>query len=251
MNEEHEKYEKMSNRGFYIALLLCIAVIAVSAWTILTVRNRRETEVAEVIPTDIPVWQDTLPEDVSDDAYDVFSPEDEELPSVTETLAEPESEHDADDVSAPEPEMEPTMEEPALPTVYLWPVVGEIEVPYSMDALTYNVTMSDWRTHDGVDILADAGTVVMAVSAGTVEQVCTDDLYGTMVVIDHGSGLKSCYANLQDMPNVAVGETVKAGQTIGAVGRTALCENGEPYHLHLAMSLNGQSVNPAEYLPEL
>ena len=35
MNEEYEKNEKMSNRGFYIALLLCIAVIAVSAWTIL------------------------------------------------------------------------------------------------------------------------------------------------------------------------------------------------------------------------
>ena len=120
-----------------------------------------------------------------------------------------------------------------------------------MDALTYNVPMSDWRTHDGVDIAAASGTVVKAAAGGRVETIYSDDLYGTTVIIDHGDGLKSCYSNLQEVPAVAEGDRVMAGDTIGAVGRTALCETAEPFHLHFAMALNDKSVDPTDYLPTL
>ena len=262
MNDEFDASEKWGGKGFYIALLLCISVIALSAWIILAAGSDGQEameadgltgqDAAETVDN---VWGD------GNETGDVLSPD---TPDIVETLATPEpetaetdaglAENTAEVMSQTEPVSQPAAEpaEETLNTgVYLWPVVGELEADYSMDALAYNVTMADWRTHDGIDIAAAAGTVVKAAAGGVVESVYTDDLYGTTVVINHGDGLKSCYANRQEVPAVAEGNRVSAGDTIGAVGRTALCETAEPYHLHLSMSLNGESVNPRDYLPQL
>ena len=112
-----------------------------------------------------------------------------------------------------------------------WPVSGEIERGYSVEALSYDVTMADWRTHDGVDILAQQGEVVVAAGDGEVVSVTQDDLYGTMVVIDHGSGIKTQYSNLADTPTVSPGDKVKGGDVIGSVGKTAICEIGQGSHM--------------------
>ena len=65
-----------------------------------------------------------------------------------------------------------------------------------MTALAYDETMSDWRTHDGIDIEAKYGTVVSAMASGTVTKVYYDDLYGTTVVTEREDGLRCTYANL-------------------------------------------------------
>ena len=122
---------------------------------------------------------------------------------------------------------------------------------YSMDALVYNETMGDWRTHDGMDIAAQAGEYVRAAAQGTVTDVYEDVLYGTTVVIDHGAGLVSYYANLQAQPVVKPGDALLAGDVIGSVGETALCESAQQPHLHFAMSLHDASVDPKEYMPVL
>ena len=238
MNDEYEEYgaaDRLNGKGFYIALGLCICVIALSAWVILSAKGSREPQAEVPVAEQQPVnWLEEEKPAQREPVSSVVAPETvetmtEPAPVQTPETAVQEPSVPQEPVLVPESEPQAPVEAPLNTGVYLWPVVGEVEVPYSMDALTYNVTMSDWRTHDGIDILADAGTVV----------------------IDHGAGLKSYYANLQETPNVAVGDTVMAGQTIGAVGKTAICENNEPFHLHLAMSLDGQSVNPADYLPKL
>lgn len=257
MNDEFDTSEKWGGKGFYIALLLCICVIAVSAWIIVAGVPAEEDAQAMLPDTmEEPETVDHMRMD-ENETSDVLSPD---APDVVETLATPEPAGEPVEAALPEeptqvmqqtqPVMQP-VEEVLNTGVYVWPVVGEIEAQYSMDALSYNVTMSDWRTHDGIDIAAASGTVVKAAAGGRVETVYADDLYGTCVIIDHGDGLKSCYANLQEVPAVAEGDRVKAGDTIGAVGRTALCETAEPFHLHFAMSLNDQSVDPADYLPTL
>ena len=115
--------------------------------------------------------------------------------------------------------------------------------------LAYDETMGDWRTHHGLDISAQLGTEVCSISTGTVEAVYDDDLMGTTVVIDHGGGIKSIYSNLAAKPTVVVGDTVKPGTVIGAVGETALAESGRPPHLHLEMSKGDYIVDPLQYLP--
>ena len=113
----------------------------------------------------------------------------------------------------------------------------------------YDTTMGDWRTHDGVDIAAALGTHVMAGADGTVTDVYDDPLYGTTVVISHGGGYETVYSNLAATPTVEIGDKVSAGDTIGAVGTTAICEAGEVYHLHFAMSCDGASLDPRNTSP--
>jgi len=249
MNDEYNESEGfLSGKGFYIALMLCVSIIVVSAWMLINNGSDEEAEalaettVTPYIHQQVIEWEEPEP-----DTVEVIVPD---IPAVTPVI-EPET------TQAPVQEVYVPVEEGTVPVVnpeelsYVWPVVGEELLPYSMDALVFNVTMGDWRTHDGVDIAAQAGEYVRAAAAGTVAEVYEDRLYGTTVVIDHGAGLVSYYANLQTQPVVRQGDSVLAGDTIGAVGETALCETGEQPHLHFAMSLNDESIDPAEYLPAL
>ena len=136
------------------------------------------------------------------------------------------------------------------PPVYTWPVKGEIVSNFSLEVLAYDETMGDWRTHSGVDISAQKGTRVLAMSRGTVRRVYEDELMGTTVVIDHGEGLVSYYQNLSESPTVAEGDAVVTGTVIGAVGDTAIAEGGRPSHLHLEVSLDERPVDPVSYLPQ-
>ena len=140
-------------------------------------------------------------------------------------------------------------EEPEPPS-WVSPVQGEIGRAYTVDALAYDQTMRDWRTHDGIDVLAKKGELVRSASSGTVKSVGDDDLYGTTVIIDHGDGISSVYSGLAAEPPVCVGDKVKAGEVIGSVGDTALCEIGQESHVHIAMTRDGKSVDPTEYLPK-
>jgi len=129
-------------------------------------------------------------------------------------------------------------------------VNGPVLVPHSVEALAYDETMGDWRTHAGMDIGVELGCRVLATANGTVSALYEDDLMGTTVEIDHGNGLISIYSNLDTMPAVKVGDKVTTGTLIGAVGNTAVAESGRAPHLHFAMLLNNKAVNPEHYLPE-
>ena len=216
----------LAGKGFYIVLVLCAAVIGVSAWSMLGGGGEKESG-ASVSYTD------------PDDAVQVDNVQPVLRPEATEPAGDAHVEIPADPIPAAEEAKE----------YYIWPVAGPVDAPYSMDALAYSTTMRDWRTHDGVDIAAEQGTQVKAVSDGTVTAVFADDLLGTTVQLTHRSGLVTTYANLAAQPAVAVGDHVGVGQVLGAVGDTALCEIGQVSHLHLSMSLDGKSVDPTAYLP--
>ena len=136
----------------------------------------------------------------------------------------------------------------AAPTSYLWPVQGEVITDYTVDALAYDPTMADWRTHTGVDIAASAGTEVRSVASGTVSDVSSDVMMGTTVVVDHGGGVTSVYANLASVPTVEVGDAVSTGDILGSVGNTAIAESALPDHLHFSLERDGSPVNPLDYL---
>jgi len=233
-----------AGKGFYIVLFLCAAVIGVSAWILMTDSGTDvEFPIGELSETVAEARESAAPAPVPLET----EPEDPEPLVRPETLSE--------ESTAAEPVQEETQPvwAPAAPAstpaLFVWPVNGPVEAPYAMTWLRYDNTMADWRTHDGLDIAAALGEHVLAVSGGTVQSVYTDDLYGVTVVIDHGDGLVSRYANLAETPTVYAGSVVSAGEVIGAVGDTALCETGEVTHLHLSMSLGGESVDPGDYLP--
>lgn len=99
-------------------------------------------------------------------------------------------------------------------------------------------------THTGLDIGAPTGTPIKAVAEGTVTCASYNGAYGNLVKIEHGNGVETWYAHTSKM-YVKVGQKIAAGEIIAAVGSTG---NSTGAHLHLEIRINGEHVNPQNYL---
>ena len=98
--------------------------------------------------------------------------------------------------------------------------------------------------HTGLDIATSSGTGIRPIAAGTVVYAAYRGSYGKLIIIDHGNGVQSYYAHCSAM-YVTPGQTVDTATTIGAVGSTG---NSTGPHLHLEIRLNGEPLNPQNYL---
>lgn len=100
------------------------------------------------------------------------------------------------------------------------------------------------KFHQGMDYTAPVGTPVVATGDGVVDEIeRTRRGSGNRIVIDHGYGLKSVYAHLNDI-EVRRGRTVTRGEIIGTVGNTGLSAGP---HLHYEVLFNSKPVNPVNF----
>ena len=140
----------------------------------------------------------------------------------------------------------PTVAEPVtspLPTFAI-PVKGNISAEFSIDTLVFSNTMEDYRTHNGIDVCAPLGSAVCAAADGIVTDVYEHPMMGYTVVIAHDGESQTVYHNMDDDITVSVGNTVKCGDVLGAVGESAIIEIAEEPHLHFEMCIAGERVNP-------
>ena len=255
MNKKQNPFEKIGNfiagKGFYLVVLVCVAAIALSGFYLF--RNAGGTLDQ---PDDQPVGGSaSIPVDNPSPSPSSVV-EDTLTPSLIPGTPSPAPKESEKVTPSPAPAASPSPSASAAPSpspavlVFTWPVNGTVISGYSVEALAYDVTMGDWRTHAGIDIAAAIGTQVMATAAGTVSAVFEDDLLGTTIIIDHGNGLESLYANLTTVPAVKAGSKVSTGTVIGAVGRTASAESRQEPHLHFSILKNNEAVDPTNYLPK-
>ncbi len=111
-----------------------------------------------------------------------------------------------------------------------------------------------WRTdplngskafHEGLDIAYPTGTEINAISGGVVTSVVYSKKgYGHHVRVDCGDGVTVLYAHCSDI-FVVKGQSITAGQVIAEVGATGRVTGA---HLHLGVLVNGEEVNPREYI---
>ena len=124
----------------------------------------------------------------------------------------------------------------------LWPTTSNLITSYFGYRVhpIYRTT----RFHSGIDIAAPYGAPIYAAEAGKVILASYYDGYGNCIIIDHGDGVSTLYAHCSSII-VKVGQYVSKGQIIGYVGSTG---NSTGPHLHFEVSINGNPVNPFNYL---
>lgn len=130
---------------------------------------------------------------------------------------------------------------------YCWPLTG-----FYSDFENNGFRTGSRPNHEGLDMLADAGTPIYSVADGIV-RVSSESYYGygVGVVVDYvidGQPVSMTYGHMTyGSRQVEVGQTVKAGQVLGLVGSTG---RSTANHLHLEISVNGSLVDPHPWLIE-
>ena len=118
------------------------------------------------------------------------------------------------------------------------PITGTISSRYGVSSSIRS------SKHTGLDIAAPKGTPIKVIADGKVTFAAQSGSYGYLVKVDHGNGVETWYAHTSKM-YVTVGEEVKSGDVIAAVGSTG---NSTGPHLHFEIRIDGKHVNPQNYL---
>jgi len=127
----------------------------------------------------------------------------------------------------------------AIPSI--WPVHGRLTAGFGQRMDPFS---GEGAFHPGVDIADALGTDVVATGDGLVIEAEPDAGYGRSILIDHGDGITTRYAHLSRI-FVVVGEQVKQGEIIGAIGMSGRTTGP---HLHYEVRIHGTPVNPGRFL---
>jgi murein DD-endopeptidase MepM/ murein hydrolase activator NlpD len=126
---------------------------------------------------------------------------------------------------------------------YRKPVVGDVEFTSGF-GVRIDPFLGRPAMHTGLDFRASIGDPVRVTANGKVVSAGWAGGYGRMVEVDHGNGLSTRYGHLSEIL-VKVGEQVKIGQVIGAVGSTGRSTGP---HLHYETRIDGEPVDPQKFL---
>ena len=203
-------------KGYYIALILCAVAVGITSYVYYRTEEGKAPEQA---------------------ALEASAPLDEDVPVLATQPKTPKPTADNGETQSVQPRVLKTAS----------PVAGQEVYGYSMEALSYNQTTRDWRTHNGVDIAAEAGVEVMASADGEVYTTYEDESLGYTVVIRHEGGYTTHYSSLGEDLRVKAGDMVKLGDVIGTVGETALVETVLGPHVHFSVTYQDAPMDPAEF----
>lgn len=221
MSDNKRTGRGMFGKGYYIALILCAAAIGITGYFYYQNAEGNETQLQNPTEGTRPVIQ-----------------AERDVPAIA-------TEPQVQSPVIPGTEATAPQQKRVLKTTA--PVAGEEVFGYSMEVLSYNETTRDWRTHNGIDLAAEAGTDVVAAADGEVYTVYEDPTLGYTVVIRHEGGYTTRYSSLAENLNVKPGDQVAMGEAIGTVDATALVETVLGPHLHFSVTYQDLPMDPAEF----
>ncbi len=123
---------------------------------------------------------------------------------------------------------------------FVWPVTGRISTLFGSQRIYRNGEAGSY--HSGIDVARETGTVVRAPADGVVILAADHPftLEGNLLMIDHGMGLNSAFLHLSRI-DVKLGDHVRQGQPIGAVGMTGRATGP---HLHWSLKWGAAKLDP-------
>ncbi len=125
---------------------------------------------------------------------------------------------------------------------FLRPISGRITSYYGYRV---NPVTGQYKLHKGIDYAGNYGEPIKASKSGVVEYSGWISGYGNTIILGHGNGVQTLYPHAQSL-NVSYGDTVSQGDIIATVGSTG---NSTGPHLHFEIRINGEAVDPLNYIP--
>ena len=222
---ETPKHKKSGKKTvLYIAAAGCVIAIGAAVW-MAAARNSS--------PGTVPRQSEQQSEPIQDSSVGESS-----VPQITPSEPEPVSE------PTEKPVEDAPYEEPQQ--AMIMPVDGELIKDFSDTALQFSATYNDLRLHSAIDIGCENGTAVKAAGAGEVKAVEQSAALGGFVTVAHDNGVVFKYCGL-DHISVSVGQKLKMGDPIGAVG-TVPGECADKEHLHLEAVRDNKPISPLEVI---
>lgn len=231
LNTQQEKKKKKKGAHFYTAVVICILAVGVAGYTTYDSINKfagpgEDTTVSK-----------------TQQKYQVqtaFEPSDEDL-----SFSTPRNDDFVDIPTSVSSETKETMVAKAATIIY--PTSKDIIKRYSGDTPVFSQTLTDWRVHNGIDLAAEQGSKIKAITDGKVTDIFNDELLGTTIVIEHDGGFTAFYSGLGETTLVNVDDTVESGQEIASINDIP-CEAADGYHLHLSIKKDDKFIDPVEIL---
>lgn len=104
------------------------------------------------------------------------------------------------------------------------------------------------RAHNGIDLLADIGTPVLASRSGWVKVATQKNGMGNYIIIKHPDNISTLYGHLSEV-FVSDFQFVRQGQVIGSVGKTGNANHLDVLaHLHFEVRKDNIPQDPMQYL---
>ncbi|MBI3359820.1 MAG: M23 family metallopeptidase [Chloroflexi bacterium] len=150
------------------------------------------------------------------------------------------------DPGAVEPIVQPggtpiTFDLPAVTAPPDFAATGELHWPLPEPGVLKQIY---WTMHPGIDVGIAEGTPVLAADNGVVVFADKAEVYGNLVILDHGNGTQTWYGHLADF-KVELKEPIRQGSPIGSVGSTG---SSTGVHLHFEVRVNGKPLPPLSHL---
>lgn len=129
----------------------------------------------------------------------------------------------------------------------LWPIDGQVIIPYSPDHGVYHFTLDQFSTSEAMVLSSKAGTPVKAAAKGVVTSISEDVRTGTTVTLALGNNVSLVYGQLE-LSDLKEGDVLEAGECVGTVANPTRYYVIEGPNLYFKVLENGESIDPSELL---
>lgn len=129
----------------------------------------------------------------------------------------------------------------------LWPVEGNIIIPFDMESTVYYATLDEYKTSSGIVIQSSKGTAIKAATSGVITKIEDNEELGVCIKQAVGNDYIATYGQITN-PEVAVGDYVEAGQVIAYVAKPSSYYTKEGDNLYFALSKKDEKIDPLNYI---
>lgn len=134
-------------------------------------------------------------------------------------------------------------------TGLLWPVQGEVVIPYSPDHGVFHFTLEQFSTSDAIVLSSTLGAEVKAATRGVVTSIEEDERTGTTVTLAVGNNTSLVYGQLA-IGDLSEGDIVEAGECLGTVAEPTRYYIVEGPNLYFQVLEGEESLDPTLLFPE-